>query len=137
MLEECTALCRRQYHHSPLFMSYRGVTGMDKLMSVHLNTSPLGLSPLSIIPTCIMTAGDYLCQRKTRHFKTPAPPPRSVTKSLCTRSRATPPVYSAFHYYMPRRQRSKPPARLCKMMGAKTEFTFRLLMGGPQNHTLL
>lgn len=46
---------------------------MDKLMSVHLNTSPLGLSPLSIIPTCIMTAGDYLCQRKTRHFKTPAP----------------------------------------------------------------
>lgn len=65
--------------------------------------------------SCLMTAGDYLCQRKICRFKTPGPPPRSITESLCTR--ATLPVHhtctrGASHYTAGPR-RSKMPTHLC------------------------
>lgn len=70
---------------------------------------------------------------KTCRFKTLAPL-RDQSLSPCAHAHVQ--HLQSFHYCMPRRQHWKRPSPLCEMTGAKTEFTFRLLVEGPLNHTL-
>lgn len=89
----------RQYHHTPKLLWYSEVSQMDKLVSPHLSTSLLGLSPLSITPACIMFDD---CRRlfmstQAPPLNNPAPPLHYQSWSPCTHTETTHTVYTQVH----------------------------------------